>query len=86
MLEANSLFVQDEDGNDKRMEILFTFADSEDKRQYVVFQDPNENENEVYASVYDDKGNLFPIENDEEWEMIEEVIGAFQEDKNAVQE
>ena len=32
-------------------------------------------------ACYDDKGNLFPIESDEEWSMVEEVINTFVEDE-----
>ena len=59
MLDTSSLYVTDENGNEKRMEILFTF---------------------------DDEGNLLPIETDEEWAMVEEVIGAFAEDEEAAEE
>ena len=34
-----------------------------------------------YASIYDDDGKLLPIETDEEWEMVEEVLGAFSENE-----
>lgn len=81
MLETNTMFVTDEDGNEKEMEILFTFEDEAKARKYVVFADPEAESEEVFASAYDDAGNLIPVETDEEWQMIEEVIGAFQEDE-----
>ena len=77
MLDSSSLYVNDENGNEKRMEILFTFEDEDHGKKYVVF---------LYASAYDDDGNLIPVETDAEWQMIEEVIGAFQEDEDAVEE
>lgn len=80
MLDSNSLYVTDENGNEKRMEILFTFEDDSRKKNYVVFFDPEADNDEVYASVYDEEGNLLPVETDEEWQMIEEVIGAFQDE------
>lgn len=80
MLDSNSLYVMDEDGNEKRMTILFTFDSEDYKAQYVVFQNPEAVE-EVYASRYDDEGHLEPIETDEEWEMVEEVINTFIEDE-----
>ena len=48
-----------------------------------MFADPEDEGEEVFASAYDDEGNLMPVETDEEWQMIEEVIGAFQEDEGA---
>lgn len=86
MLDSNSLYVTDEAGNEKRMEILFTFEGEDHGKKYVVFMDPNEESEEVFASAYDDDGVLLPVESDEEWQMIEEVIGAFQEDEEAVEE
>ena len=82
MLETNTMFVTDESGNEKEMEILFTFEDEEKGRKYLVFADPEDEGEEVFASAYDDEGNLMPVETDEEWQMIE-VIGAFQEDEGA---
>lgn len=80
MLDQNSLYVTDENGNEKRMVILFTFDSEDYGAQYVVFQDPD-NETEVFASRYTDEGELVPIESDEEWEMVEEVINTFAEDE-----
>ena len=80
MLDSNSLYVKDENGNEKRMTILFTFDNEVTKKQYVVFQDPEQDEDEVYASAYDENGQLLPIETDEELEMVEEVINTFVED------
>lgn len=85
MLETNTLFVKDEDGNELEMQILFTFEDEANNRKYVVFTDPKQDDEEVYASRYDDEGNLLPVETDEEWTMIEEVIGAFGEDEEAAE-
>ena len=86
MLDSNSLYVTDELGNEKRMEILFTFEDEEHGKKYVVFADPDVESEEVFASAYDDAGNLLPVESDEEWAMIDEVILAFQEDEEASDE
>lgn len=85
MLDSNSLYVKDENGNEKRMLILFTFDNDQTKTQYVVFQDP-ENQEEVYASRYNDEGELLPIETDEEWDMVEEVINTFIEDEEDAEE
>lgn len=81
MLDSNSLYVTDENGQEKRMIILFTFDSKDFDSQYVVFQDPENDDGDVYASRYDDQGNLLPIETDEEWDMVEEVINTFAEDE-----
>lgn len=81
MLESNTLYVYDENGKEMQMEILFTFENEEKGKKYVVFADPQDESGEVYASAYDDAGNLLPIETDEEWSMVEEVLGAFSQDE-----
>ena len=81
MLDSNSLYVTDENGNEKKMTILFTFDNEETKKQYVVFQDAEQDSEEVFASCYDDEGHLLSIESDEEWEMVEEVINTFIQDE-----
>lgn len=74
-------YVKDENGESKEMQILFTFMDERSEKNYVVFVDPNEEESdEIFASGYTSDGNLIPIETDEEWEMVNEVLAAFQED------
>lgn len=83
MLESNSLFVKDETGKEVEMEILFTFDDENRNKKYVVFINPADDSEEVFASCYDDEGNLLPIETDEEWAMVEEVLGAFSAEDEA---
>jgi len=83
MIESNTLYVHDEDGNELEMEILFTFENDETNKKYVVFADPQDESGEVFASAYDEEGNLLPIETDSEWNMVEEVLGAFVEDEDA---
>ena len=51
MLETNTMFVTDESGNEKEMEILFTFEDEEKGRKYVVFADP-EDEGEAVSYTH----------------------------------
>ncbi|MEY8308704.1 DUF1292 domain-containing protein [Erysipelotrichaceae bacterium 51-3] len=81
MIDSNSLYVKDEDGNEKRMIILFTFSSDDYGKSYVVFQDPENETGEIYASAYNDDGELLPIETDEEWDMVEEVINTFVSDE-----
>ena len=81
MLDTNTLYVKDETGKEVEMEILFTFDDDGTGKQYVVFADQNDEQGKVYASCYDDEGNLLPIETEEEWAMVEEVLGAFGEEE-----
>ena len=45
--------------------------------QYVVYFDPEKDEPEAQAAIFDDEGGLFPIETPEEWELVEEVFQSF---------
>lgn len=82
----NKITIYDEEGNEvENLEILFEFEAMEEN--YVVLHNPKSEDNEVMAFKYnpDDKGEgkLLPIEEDAEWDMVEEVLGAFEdEEKN----
>lgn len=86
MLETNKMIVKDENGQEKEMEILFTFESDELNTQYVVFVDPQDESGEVFASRYTEDGSLEPIETEEEWAMVEEVVGAFSDEMNDYEE
>ena len=79
--ESKRLVVVDDEGNEIVMEILFTFDNN--NKKYVVYFNPNEEQEEVnlFASIYDDAGNLYPIEDEEEWEFVSEVIDAFMQEE-----
>lgn len=74
------LYVIDENGKELAMQILFTFDNEEFGKSYVLFFDPNDPDN-IYASSYDDEGNLNLVEDQDEWDMVNEVLEAFQDEK-----
>ncbi|WP_249028487.1 DUF1292 domain-containing protein [Tannockella kyphosi] len=76
-MEANKIIVIDESGKEIQMEVLFTFDDPESGKKYVLYFNPELDEMEIFASGYDDEGNLFEVETPEEWEMIEEIFNTF---------
>ncbi len=82
-MEDNKIIFKDEEGNDHEFELLFTFDSEETKKSYAVMATEDENgELEVIAAIYnpneeDEIGELFPIEDDSEWEMVEKTIDAF---------
>ena len=77
-MKENSIFITDEDGKEVEMKILMTFEANQKK--YVVVYD-EKNEDELYPFVYDDEGNLFAVEDEEEMAMIDEVVSAYEEDE-----
>lgn len=87
MENENTLVYIDEDGNEVLCEILFTFDSKEFGKSYVLFYPvgtEDDEEIEVLAASYvpgdeGSVGELFDIETDEEWDMIEEVLDTYAE-------
>ncbi|MDN6161526.1 MAG: DUF1292 domain-containing protein [Atopostipes sp.] len=79
----------DEEGNEELYEVLLTFESEEFDKSYVLVHSasPKEDEVEVFAFSYQEsegglEGELSPVETDEEWDMVEEVLGAFVEENH----
>jgi len=81
----NKMYIYDDAGTEIEMEILFTFESEDYGKNYVLYYNPNDEEDQVFVSSFDDEGNLLDVTDAEEWAMVEEVYGAFIEDeeKNA---
>ena len=82
MTESNTMIITDESGQEREVEILLTFEDESTGHSFVLFTDPQDEEGNVYAYRYDEDGNLNEVTEESEWEMCQEVLGAFSnEDK-----
>ena len=53
-MDENTIVVTDELGNEVEYEILFTFENEENRHQYVVYFDPEKDEQEAQAAIFDD--------------------------------
>ena len=81
----------DDQGNEELYQVLFTFDSEDYGKSYVLLYPASSAEDEevdiqAFAFTSDvagdaSQGDLFPIEDDEEWEMVEEVINTFVEDE-----
>lgn len=80
MEDVNRMTITDENGQEKEMEIILTFEDEKNDKKYVLFTDPNVEDGNVYAYCYDEDGNMDEITDEEEWQMCQEVLGAFLEE------
>ncbi|WP_223702806.1 DUF1292 domain-containing protein [Sutcliffiella deserti] len=79
--------VVDEDGNEQLCEVLFTFESEEFGKSYVLYypigaENDDEDDIEIHASSFlpneeNQEGELQPVETDEEWDMIEEMLNTF---------
>lgn len=84
-MEEKTFTVIDEEGNEVLYEVVLTFKSDETSKSYVIYKLPGEEEEEVFAAIYDedakDGGNLIQIESEEEWDMVEEVLNTFLEEE-----
>ena len=79
IIDDMQMTIKDDQGNEHLVEILFTYEHDERKKKYVFFYE-KDNPEEVIAMEYNDEGELFEIESDEEYEEVEEVFNTFVEE------
>ena len=74
------MIVTDNEGKEHLMQILFTYDNEERGASYVFFYDTEDPNEEVIVMRYFESGELEPIEDDEEYDEVEEVFNAWQDD------
>lgn len=84
-MDTETMIVINEQGEEELYEIVLTIEGKQFNKNYVIFKLPGDENEEVFAYSYDadgeaEGGDLKPIETDEEWDFIEEVLGAFTEE------
>lgn len=86
----DTLFITDEQGNELEAIIVMTFDSEEFGKSYLVYQLKDDETGEYFAASFNpedgDEGNLNPIETDEEWDLIEEVLESFLEEEDGEEE
>ncbi|PLT34609.1 DUF1292 domain-containing protein [Bacillus sp. V5-8f] len=82
----NHITIVDENGNEQLCEVLFTFDSDKFNKSYVLYypisSDNEDEEIEIHASSFtpsedNQDGELQPIETEEEWDMIEEMLNTY---------
>lgn len=80
--------IKNENGLDIECEELYSFKNEELGKNYMVYTD-NSYDDEgnlcIYAAIYnpiDEEKKLIPIEDDNEWAFVEEMIDTLQEGEN----
>ena len=84
-MNDHQLVVIDKDGNEVLLEILFTYEHEERGKKYVFFYEKS-NPEEIMVAEYTDEGDLFEIEDEEEYAEVEEVFNAFLEETESEEE
>lgn len=87
-IKDNQFVFIDEEGKETLCEVLFTYDSEEFGKSYVFFVEvgqTDENGNQVvgvssYNPTEQGFDELEPVEQEEEWEMLEEVFQSFIED------
>lgn len=88
--DKERIIVPDENGEEHLFEVLFTFDVDETNQSYIAVvpvEQSEDEEVEVYAFRYEENGNddddlaLFPIETDEEWDIVEEMLATLAEEE-----
>lgn len=91
--EQERIIIPDENGEEHLFEVLFTFDVDETGYSYITLtpvEQADEEEVEVYAFRYEEDGEeteesdfkLFPIESDEEWDIVEEMLYTLTEEND----
>lgn len=76
----DEMIITDENGEEKVMQILFTYENEERHKTYVFLTEKG-NEEDAMAFIYDETDkSLSEIEDDEEYGEVEEVFNAFLND------
>ena len=76
----------DENGNEIIYDVLFTFENDENGKNYIVYTDNHKDDQgniEVYASIYDPddpESKLEAIKTEKEWKVIETILATLQEE------
>lgn len=89
-LDVNEkIIIPDDDGEEHLFETLFTFDVDETGKSYVAVvpvEQSEADEIEVYAFRYEMQGEdqddlvLFPIDSDDEWDLVEEMLHTLAEE------
>ncbi|WKF85789.1 DUF1292 domain-containing protein [Lacticaseibacillus pantheris] len=83
----------DDNGNEELYNVLFTFDSDDYGKSYVLLypegidDDDDDVQIEAFSFTPDENGDasagdLFPIEDDDEWNMVEEVLNTFLADED----
>ena len=82
------LVLRTDDGKEIKAEILFTHHSEEFNKDYVVFL-PEGDEQYSAASYVEEgpmEGELSPVESDEEWELLEDLLNDYFQNNDSEEE
>ncbi|WP_256760090.1 DUF1292 domain-containing protein [Cohnella sp. WQ 127256] len=90
--EAEIIYIPDDEGNDEAFEVIMRFEldDGTDRKYLMVVpaDEDGDEEQEVFAFRYDEENDeikLYPIEDQAEWDMVEETFNTLMGEFNAAE-
>ena len=82
ILNDKQMIITLDNGEEVLLNILFTYENETRKKTYVFVYD-DEHEDDVMAYIYDENTHsLSEIEDDDEYDEVEEVFNTFMNDEN----
>jgi uncharacterized protein YrzB (UPF0473 family) len=76
----NKIVFTDDQGKITELNILFTYKSEERNKMYVLFY-ADENPTEIIAGYLGENDEIYDIEDDDEYDELEEVLKSYQEEK-----
>lgn len=78
-MENSTITITTGDGKEVLCDILFTHYEEKFKKHYVVFstRDTKEASAAIYIENAEGEGRLEPVESEEEWAMLEELLDQY---------
>ena len=77
--DEKKVVIEDEDGKEYEVEVLFTYTNDERNTKYFFFYDPEDEDNVMVAKYFDD-GHLEFVDDEEEFKEAEEVFYSYLDD------
>ncbi|MCL2522088.1 MAG: DUF1292 domain-containing protein [Erysipelotrichales bacterium] len=78
----NELTIIDEEGVEQKCRILFTHHSAEFNKDYLVYEIIEKDA--ITAAIFvqndDETGQLFPIESEEEWQMLDDLMEQWEDE------
>ncbi|MCF6161656.1 MAG: DUF1292 domain-containing protein [Furfurilactobacillus sp.] len=87
--DEQQITLVDDNGNETLYNVLFTFKSDDYGKSYILLYPASaadDEEVDIQAYAFDPEedgsteGELSPIENDDEWDMVEEMLNTFLDD------
>lgn len=77
MEEDNRLWITDESGKECMMQIVMRFSSPDQSKNFVLIKDPDDESEDTYAYSFDEDGNMYAVEDEEELELCAQMLDAY---------